>query len=227
MKNTRTMKALLFLTLILGLTLSLLAADAWKAKKYTDWTEQEAMQILNRSPWASQQSTVAGMYSEMPGSSTTTGGRRSQSNNDDVNMANYVVAWYSAMPVRQAHARLASLKNRAKPEDLQEFLAPVGDVCLITVTGQLHRRFEGANKEELLKKTYLQVKGKPKVFATDYQAPSATSRLAIFQFPRTLDNAPIFTENDKEVEFISTVEGIRIQASFAPKKMIFEDKLNF
>lgn len=228
MKNTRIIKALLFLILILGLTLSLVAADVWKTKKYTEWTEQEALQILKRSPWADQESMVAGMNSELPGSSTTAAGRRSQANSaNDVDMAEYNVAWYSATPVRQAHARLASLKNRVKPEDLEQFLAPIGDVCFITVTGQLQRRLEEADKEELLKNTYLQVRGKDKIFATDYQPPSATSRLAIFQFPRTVSNALIFTENDKAVEFNSSVGGVRIHASFSPKKMIFEDKLNF
>lgn len=220
--------AVMAVALFVFLNFSLWAADAWKVKKYTEWTESEATQVLQRSPWANTESVVTGM--SQAGSSefgTNSGQRSSPQSAEDTNAINLTVAWYSAMPVREAHARLASMHHRASEDQLKQFLQPVTEVCLITVAGPYSQPFIDAHKEQLIKKTYLQAKGKEKIYATDYTPPSAASRLAIFRFPRTVNNVPIFTEADKDVEFVTDLGNFKVRSHFTPKKMIFGDQFTF
>jgi hypothetical protein len=215
----------LVLSILLIMTLSLWAAEPWKTKKSTEWSVQEALQVLNHSPWANTESVVTGM-SFMDGQSTPGGmGQkpRPQTGGDDLSTAEYSVAWYSATPVRQAHARLASLNNRASEDELKGFLQPVTEVCNISIKGNYLKPFFEADKEAVIKKTYLLVKGKEKIYATDYTPPaSARAGLVLFHFPRSLNGAPILNENDKDVEFGTEVGGIRVRSHFTPKRMIFE-----
>jgi hypothetical protein len=214
MNQHHTTKIFIFYFLLAGLTISLWAADAWETKKYTEWTAKEALQVLERSPWANGELAMAAVSSQMGPSAGNSA-------------IPYTVAWYSATPVRLAHARLASLNNRAKDEQIQQFLQPVGDFCYITVRGETRQTLMRAKKEDVLKRTYLQVRGKEKVFATDFTPPNNKTGFAIFQFRRTVNNAPLFTENDTDVEFSTEVARITLRSHFTPKKMVFENKLTF
>lgn len=213
------------------LTVALWAADAWKVKKYTEWSDSEALQVLHSSPWATTVPVVTGINPLLPGESNTgPGGARpsGQVDEDTTRTTDYEVAWYSSVPVREAQARLALLKNLSTEEQIKRFLEPVTELCLISVSGRFPKTFLAANKEDLLKKTYLQVRGKDKVYATNVVPPSSPQgRMAIFQFPRALNGVPILSEEDKDVEFVADLEGYKIRAHFAPKKMVFDGKFTY
>lgn len=211
--------------LLLGLTLSLWAAEAWKTKKYTEWSESDAMQVLERSPWGATVSVIIGAVPSMDDSSESTLGSRptAQPPTDDTNSTNFMVAWYSSVPVREAQARLALLHKRANEQQVSQFLQPVTDACLITVSGAYLRPFLRMDKEKMLKGSYIQVKGKNKIYATDYTPPKpGQSNLALYQFPRTLDGKPVLTAEDKDVQFVTDLGAFRVHARFSPKKMIFD-----
>lgn len=230
MNNNQSSKIVIFvLSVLVLLTLTLWAAEPWKDKKYTEWSEKEAEQILERSPWATAVTIPTGMSSTSDrGQGSGAGGRgSSQQPGDDMNMIDFTVAWYSSAPVREAHARLALMHAKASEDQIRQFLQPVSNVCLITVTGPYQRILMAENKDEMMKKAYLQVKGKEKVFATDYTPPSPQSRLAIFQFPRSLDGAPLLAEADKDVEFVAPLKSFSIRAHFTPKRMIYNDALSY
>jgi len=254
MKNDRSARFLLCLPLLAGLTLSLWAVEVRKTKKYTEWTESEVGQILSHSPWVNTEAVRAdiSVSNDVPSSKVPAGvraGRQPDQNTSgnskdlwscsagnvgssrqpeqDTSTLSYTVMWYSATPVRQAIARRASLRNLATEEQLKQFLQPVGDVCLIAVSGDIQQLLMQANQADVLKRTYLQVRGKDKIFATNFKSPSSASLPAIYEFPRNIQGAPIFTENDKDVVFSSDLGTIRIESCFIPKKMIFEDKLVF
>ncbi|MBZ5553146.1 MAG: hypothetical protein LAO21_10535 [Acidobacteriia bacterium] len=226
-KNVLLLSPMTVLTSLIILTVVSWAAEAWKAKKYTEWTDPEAMQVLERSPWGSIVSVVTGASPVASDPGTAPGGRDTSPISDTGRTEEYTVAWYSALPVRQAHARLAELRGRATKEQLEQFLQPVTDVCLIAVRGRNQDRLIKANKDQLLKKTYLQVKGKEKVFASDYTAPSTPTAQAIFQFPRTVNGTPILSEDDKDVEFVTDLGEYRVRSHFTPKKMIFDGRFTF
>lgn len=205
---------------------ALWAADPWKVKKYTEWSEQEAMQVLRNSPWASTESIPFEVGSRGGSGYPDAGARPGQQQTDDSRvMVDYTVAWYSALPIREAHARLASMRKIVTEEQVKEFLQPVGDICQITVTSRNQKPLMNADIPQLLKKTYLQVKGKEKINATDYKPPSAQSRLAIFQFPRTVNGTPLLTEADKDVEFVTDLGEFKVRSHFIPKKMMIEGAL--
>lgn len=248
MKNDRSARFLLCLPLLAGLTLSLWAVEVRKTKKYTEWTESEVGQILSHSPWVNTEAVPAGISvpNDVPSSKVPAGrqpdqnpsghskelwscsvGAPSRQPDQDTSTLSYTVMWYSATPVRQAIARRASLRNLATEEQLKQFLQPVEDVSLIAVSGDIQQLLMQANQADVLKRTYLRVRGKDNIFATNFKPPSSASGPAIFEFPRNIQGAPIFTENDKDVVFSSDLGTIRIESCFIPKKMIFEDKLVF
>jgi hypothetical protein len=215
------------LALLLVMAGALWAAEVWKSKKYTDWTDADAMQVLERSPWGNIVSVMTGANPQAPDYDSGPTSRNTDVINDKGPTEDYTVAWYSSLPVREAHARLAELRGRATKEQLQQFLQPVTDVCLIAVRARTQDRLMKANKDQLLKKTYLQVKGKEKVYATDFTAPPTPMGQALFQFPRTTNGTPILTEEDKDVEFVTDLGEYRIRAHFTPKKMIFDGKFTY
>jgi hypothetical protein len=231
MKKTHVfLRAMTAFTVLIVMTVILWAADPWKGKKYTEWSDIEAHQVLEHSPWANVVSIVTGGRMDAPSDSAAGGSggvRGAPQVSDDTNTSDFTVAWYSSVPVRDAHARLASMRGKIPEEQLKQFLEPVADVCLITVTSRYQKPLMDANKETLLKKTYLQVKGKDKVYANDYSAPSAQSRLAIFQFPRSVNGTPILTEEDKDVEFVADLGQFKVRSHFTPKKMIFDGKFTY
>lgn len=231
MKKTKVLpRAMIALTVLIVMTVILWAVDPWKGKKYTEWSDLEAHQVLEHSPWANVVSMVTGRRMDTPSDSAPGGSggiRGAPQVSDDTNTSDFTVAWYSSVPVREAHARLASMRGKISEEQLKQFLEPVTDVCLITVTSRYQKPLMEAKKETVLKKTYLQVKGKDKVYATDYNAPSDQSRLAIFQFPRTVNGTPILTEDDRDIEFVADLGEFKVRSHFNPKKMIFDGKFTY
>jgi hypothetical protein len=63
------------LMLALGVT-ALLAADFWKTKKFTEWTDKDVQKMLNDSPWAHKDSLPMQGGGGMPGGGGGGGGRR-------------------------------------------------------------------------------------------------------------------------------------------------------
>jgi hypothetical protein len=231
MKKTEVFpRATIALIVFIVMSVILWAADPWKGKSYSEWSDVEAHQVLEHSPWANVVSVMTGggrMDNPSDSGGGSAGVRAAPQVSDDTSTADFTVAWYSSVPVREAHARLASMRSKTSEEQLKQFLQPVTDVCLITVTSRYQKPLMDANKETLLKKSYLQIKGKDKVYATDYSAPSAQSRLAIFQFPRVVNGTPILTEDDKDVEFVADLGPFKVRSHFTPKKMLFDGKFTY
>ncbi len=63
------------LMLALGVT-ALLAADFWKAKKFTEWSDKEVQKMLDDSPWAHKDALAMQGGGGMPGGGGGGGGRR-------------------------------------------------------------------------------------------------------------------------------------------------------
>lgn len=83
------------------------AADFWNSKPYPKWSQGDAMRLLTNSPWAKTVTFQTG---------TLSGGRRGGMQNvadsDVVPMINYAISIRSAMPIRQANARLAAITRK-------------------------------------------------------------------------------------------------------------------
>lgn len=97
--------AVLFI-LVIAVT-ALFAAEFWNSKPYQKWSQADAARLLTNSPWAKTVKFETG---------TLSGGRRGGMQNvadsDIVPMINYAISIRSAMPVRQANARMAAITRK-------------------------------------------------------------------------------------------------------------------
>src|SRR6266404_4138051 len=94
-------------------------------KKWTEWSKKDALDVLEKSPWAqTQNDTDASEQMFSPTSDPRLNGNRSTSNDDSrlnqgaTNQATnvkYHVRFFSARPIREAHIRLMELGQTAKP----------------------------------------------------------------------------------------------------------------
>ncbi len=82
-----------------------LAEDPWK-KKPSDWTAADALQVLTKSPWASEKVVAVAIRRR----DRLTG---SYEPLDVPRYSNYLVRWETARPVRAAFARLKELGEEA------------------------------------------------------------------------------------------------------------------
>jgi len=85
----------------------LLAAEFWNSKPYQKWSQGDATRLLTNSPWAKTTELRSG---------TLSGGRRggmaNVADSDIVPTIQYSVSIRSAMPIRQANARMAAILKK-------------------------------------------------------------------------------------------------------------------
>jgi hypothetical protein len=144
-----------------------------------------------------------------------------------------VLAWRTAMPVRQAIAR-----RTGQPVSDTE---PNASVLLASgFPGQF--RADVADPAKLVADTVLKVKGKPDIHPTEAQIPAAAAPKGppggapgfgggkgfgggnfdiVFVFPKSAG----LTVDDKEVEFVTKVGKMNIRKKFKLKDMVVNGKL--
>src|SRR5215203_4552745 len=110
---------------------ALIAADFWEDKDFTTWSPQQVEKMLSDSPWAKKATIVLGSLREGQASGGFSsggagfggggGGRDSDGGGGEfsgVRRITVTVAWISALPVRQAIARLrVGLDAPVLPDD--------------------------------------------------------------------------------------------------------------
>jgi hypothetical protein len=112
--------------LLLAMTLAARADDFWKQKPASEWTVEEALQILRDSPWAKKEIVVSppkpcdpmdmdqyGNCRTRPDVLTPNSGRRRRLGLPPQNFSIYLVRWDSAPAVAAAFARLEELGEHA------------------------------------------------------------------------------------------------------------------
>jgi hypothetical protein len=216
------------LTVFFLLVASLWAADFWQAKPYTDWNDRETQKLLNSSPWAREVELAMG--GGAPGAGAPEGGRGRGGPAGDVPIpvttAVYaVVRWQTALPVKQAQARLKFGKDVANSADAKTFLDHEETTYVVEVSGLPAMMLAGPQekvKSALQSRTALSVKGKGILPVSEVQiTPSNNMVDVFFSFPRT---APL-TLDDKEVEFSTRIGTLAVTSRFRLKDMVFNGKL--
>ena len=133
-----------------------------------------------------------------------------------------IVIWQSALPVKQAAAKLKYGAEAATSPDAKSFLEREEKSYIISVDGlptYIQPRDEQA-KQLLLKQTTLAAKGKEALVPTDVQFQKDGKNVdAYFAFPRS------FNADDKEVEFVTKAGPIGVKQKFNLKNMMFNGKL--
>jgi hypothetical protein len=203
------MNRLLLVTLAL-LPLAAFAAADYTEKKSTEWTPEEAKQVLEKSPWVveSQVFPAALRAPDEAQSKPTTSMMR----------VPVTIAWYSAGIYRTA---LASLFKDLTPEQLDEMTRPNDRFYIIEVTApETLGVFDSVTDEELTKATSLEVDGQkfPLLFLIqpkDLKAPKAR-----FIF----DRGAGIPAKAKTAVFHTAARDVSLDAKFKLEKMTWLGK---
>jgi len=191
--------------LILGVG-PLLAADFWKQKDYTTWSEKECKRLLQKSPWAASESfrTTANLGSTQTGVRETT--------------EILEFRFLTAKPIRMAFGQLQLLENpnnESLREQIRKYVeSPPGDEILVQVSWRtipaggfmqnLRSFFARATLSTFTNTTFLISEDGEHVPLIKYLPWNSERPNAIFVFPRLAeDEEPYFTGREKSVVFRS------------------------
>lgn len=190
-------------------------------KPWTEWSKKDAEKILSDSPWG--QTQVETDTSEMVFTPTTqTGGgdsssRREQGATNQATSVKFRICWLSARPVRQALARQTELDSGSMNEQLRFFAeGPSEKRAVVAVSfessdqrfgGKVMQAFNSANTAVLKNSTYLERKDGKRIFLQEYVSPQQNRLgVALFIFPRVVDEQPLLTAESGSVRFHSAYE---------------------
>ncbi len=237
LSNRMTMLCLPGLLLMLPMGVS----AQWQNKPYTEWTEKEALNILNNSPWAQTQEVA------------DTTDMFNTSKKLDSNQTNRVaetarvkfrIRLFSARPIRQATTRLIEIKQKGKMnEQLAAQLRALVDagfseyvvITLVVDTseagnqaGALAVVLDKQLTSELKSETYLLAKGGARVFLQEYQAPRRDGFGARFIFPRNVNGKPIINPDSRDLTFHTKLrDGPDFNMRFKVKDLALDGKLEY
>lgn len=245
------MKSLRFLSPLFLLTLSLFVVTSFaqkKDKKWTDWSKKEAEKMLNDSPWAQAQADTdtSEMFYSPTNDSRISGGipPTSRTVEGAVNSAvtiTFHVRFFSARPVRQAHARTLELQQSPPPDvvaKLHDFAElKTSDSIIITVTfeapdqryyNSVMQAFNSAITATLKNDTYLERSDGKHLFLEEYVPPGKDGFGARFIFLRAPNGQPFIENNSGEIRFFSQFSrNGKIDRRFKLANMMYQGELEY
>jgi hypothetical protein len=206
-------------TVALLLANALFVSAQWNKKPYTEWSEKEAMKLLNDSPWGQTHSFTDTSRQ----SSTQRSGGGSTTAIAEVVSVHFRVRFLSARSTRQAFIRVIELQQKGKlPEQVAERMkafanADFPDYIVVAVTvdsdkpsnmlQQANALLYKLTTNELKNTTYLVVDSGKRVFLREYQPPGKDGFGARFIFPRQVDGEPFISEKSGDIVFHSDLSG--------------------
>ena len=215
-------------------------------KPYTEWSDKDALKVLNNSPWSqtqtitdSSQAFIAPGTTPQPNSSRNSGSRSS-----DIVNVNFRVRFFSAKPVREAFCRLIELQMKEKLSDAaQAQLKTLMDTefkdhIVISIDADSSSESKKAREvaaflrktttSDLKNTTYLQVKGGERLFLQDYQPPSRDGFGAKLIFPRLVNGEPYIKAESGEIFLRSELSDlVNLSVRYKVKDMMYNGKLEY
>lgn len=242
------MKKYLFAFVFISATCLVVFAQK-NMKPWTEWSQKDAMKMLNDSAWGQTQTetnTNEMFFSPTARSSSNSGG---QGATNQATSVNFRIRFLSSRPIRQAFARTILLQQKEadsqKPEQLKameaqlktfaEQKSPEWVVVAVSFDSTDQRFsnsamqvFNSSNVGILQNNTYLEVKGGKRIFLKQYIAPINDGMGAKFVFPRVVDNQPIVTKDGGDIRFYSEVsKDIKLNMRFKLADMMYDGQLEF
>jgi len=230
---------------LLLLLFSLSASGQWDKKPQAEWTEKDALKVLNDSPWGRTQTFTSPME-QYRGPTTGRQGVSQSTSNLPPNALhlNFRVRFLSAKPIRQALSRMMELKVKGGVKDdvaeqLKQFAS--GEFLeIIVVSVSVDAEDTGANVQQALgllsqgstakfkNNSFLEVKGGKRMFIQEYQPPRPDGFGARFIFQRIVDDKPFITPESEEIHFVAPLSDVyRLDRRFKTKDMMYEGKLEY
>jgi hypothetical protein len=220
----------------------LLAADFWEKKKFPGWSEKEIGKMLTDSPWARPVLISLGTFGIPAGGVQTSESGRSGTpcascedrpspvigTTQLPGMAppvSVLVRWHTALPVKQAMAKLRFGDEVASSPVAAELLSRQETNYVVSLSG-LPPATVPEDMEQVKASASLNVKGRPPIQAEQVQGSGGreTVNLAIV-FPRGQNGNHLITLEDREVELKLKLGAIQISRKFKLKDMVYEGKL--
>ena len=203
--------------------------EFWNEKKPEDWTEEERLQLLTKSPWAQEPKT---QYNSGPGglpagrTVQTRDGRvlrgatpssGSSSNPGVPKSYPSIVRWESALPIREAN------RNKSKDDPAANYILRVsGELPMLSLASDDETESEYAQRLDNLKQfTKLEKKGDPIYLSNLRHEGKGEEEGALFYFVRN----DLITLDDKTVTFVTKLGPIDVKCKFTLKDMVYQGKL--
>jgi hypothetical protein len=225
----------------------LAATKFWEEKTYSTWSETDVKKMLTDSPWARKVGvltpdlSLASRTGGLSGGAVGSGGRAGGvaggggvggDGAGKIGGGTFVaspsrtelaVRWTSALPVKQALARVRLGSDAMLSAEEQRLLAQDEPFYRVAVVGLPPKLIDGEETvRELLAATRLKRRNGAAIGAVDILPKYESDRLTIeFKFPKT---APIMLD-DKEVEFVTKLGRSEVKKKFKLAEMVFGDQL--
>ncbi len=225
------------------IALLVIAQAQWNQKPYNQWTEKEALRVLDDSPWGQTQvfadstSTAGG---PVPGSDPDRAIDQGGSRVNYISQINFHIRFLSARPVRQAISRLMEIRSKEDSPEfalrLKDFVTEESpDYVVVAVlcdsprpTSRLQRAMEMLDQlstEKLKGRAYLSTSDGRRVFVEEYQPPGRDSVGARFFFPRVTGGKPLVTGESGEIRFYAYLsDEYKLDRSYKIKNMTYEGR---
>ncbi len=230
-KSSLSCFAALVFTIALGA--APLEGKDWKKKPPAEWTAEEALEVLQNSPWAKKKMVLANKPALRQGSRSADassgsgprlpGGNRRNTRNRRIRKefpnSTFLVRLESARPVAAAFARLQELelevsaRYQSPPPRLPE------DRYVITVKAVVPRRsgktaLQKIPEERLKTVALLKTRhGQVNPAEVERSGEGATAAVHFF-FPRTKEGAPLINPQNPQMEFRIKSSHISLKAKF-------------
>jgi hypothetical protein len=216
------------------------ASERWKSKPIASWTEGDALQVLERSPWAKM--TVAGIARRQTEDERRAGGNMGQPTGvgydgiDDkrvrpilptsvftkaptplskAQIIRLLVRWESALPVRAAELK----RGEGQPPTLSD------DGYLIAVYGVPFTDAKGdplSLARDFKESAFLRREGKKDVKPLSVEAFELEhSVVVVYRFPLSAE----ISKKDSAVEFTALIGRLEVSQTFNVEEMQFQGKL--
>ncbi|MBI4876349.1 MAG: hypothetical protein HY822_17065 [Acidobacteria bacterium] len=242
----RALIALVILSLAGG---ALWAADFWQKAKFTEWSDKDAQKMLKDSPWArpvevrmgggggggggrggrggGDMSAAGPSAEDMGGGGGGGGGRRGGGGGGGMPESSpgqiLIVRWHTALPVRQAVARMRFGAEAGTSPEAAKMLQPELKRYVVGIAGVPPQMLMRTKIPELKTRATLNIKGRDPIQATDVQADRGERGANLYLFFAREEN-PITLE-DREVEVVLKLQSVEVKRRFKLKDMVFDGKL--
>jgi hypothetical protein len=236
-------KCIVVLAAGLSVSVLLFASDFWEKKKFGDWSGKEVQKMLKDSPWSQSVElgppggagpnpgrggrggrggglgVNSASVSDASGGGAATAGRDGLGDGGEPGgpgspaALTAIIRWQSALPIRQAMAKMKFGSDAATSPEAAKILARSEHYYIVSVSG-IPQRMRAAQGS-------LKIPGKDPIQAVEVKASAdGGSPVLYFIFPR----APIAPE-DKDIEFAVKVGSVDLKRRFRLKDMVFEGNL--
>jgi len=216
------------------------APESWITHEpFSKWSLDKAVQLLNTSPWARQETftrVIRGVGSGVSGEKEI--------------YNRFYVRFLSARPIREAYARIQQIQNgydRMPAKEKEQFAKAqmpnldwdASQWIVVSVgfrsndpneESEVRRFFQSETVKTLKNKVFLSTASSPQVELSAYVPQREESVGSKFVFPREVNGVPVVTREctDITLELLNVTADIpRLRTIFAVKPMIVDGQLVF